>query len=189
MSCAAPTRAECPERPAGHRFRQAGLARHRLEDARHLPGVEPRADAPALADRAEQHAVPDPGPVEPCAQQAHCVRTDPDDQRPGLLRRSWSGAPAGCRRPVNSPSDHVFAGRPVPPCGAWCHRRWRAGRGCGRRSALSPAASSRRWRSGHVSPAAVALPAALPAVHALQRQAARAGSSASSPARAPGGRW
>ena len=73
-----------PREARGHRFRQAGLARHRLEDARHLAGVEPLADPPALADRAEQPSFRDPGAVEPGVNQPDGVPTDPGDLAPSL---------------------------------------------------------------------------------------------------------
>ena len=43
-----------PGQALHHRRRQAGLARHRLEDPWDLARVEPLTNPPALADRAEQ---------------------------------------------------------------------------------------------------------------------------------------
>ena len=46
---------------------------------RHLAGIQPLADPPSLAHRAEQHSLPNPGAIEPNAHQLDGVRTDPDD--------------------------------------------------------------------------------------------------------------
>ena len=54
-------------------FSQAGAARHRLEDARHLARIEPHADPHALAARANQPSIRDAGPFQPRAYDRDCV--------------------------------------------------------------------------------------------------------------------
>ena len=89
----------CPERPAATASGRPASRAIALKMRGTWQGWRPLADPPALADRAEQQPVPDPGPVQPCYAPVGRCPHRPRRSRPCPRRRSWSGAPAGCRRP------------------------------------------------------------------------------------------